>query len=194
MPRKSKKLRHGFRTEAEEYAEDFRSELGLERHEPLKPQCLCDHLCIPVHGISDFPGIDAETRAHFAGDGASCFSATTLAINTRRIILHNDYQHPNRQASNIMHEAAHIILGHPPRAPMMDDGCRNYDPILELEANELGFVLLVPRFAALHAVEAIRDIRLAANYYGVSESLLRYRVRISNAVGWARNRSMKRTA
>ncbi|MBL6935768.1 MAG: ImmA/IrrE family metallo-endopeptidase [Alphaproteobacteria bacterium] len=184
-------LRRGFRKEAENYAQEFREELGLEAHSPLDPRGLADHLAVPVIGLSEHADIPEKVKLHFGGPGNSDFSATTLADGTYREIIHNDFQHPNRQNSNITHELAHILLGHPPKPPMIDDGCRNFDPTMEKEANELGFSLLVPKVAALFAVENFSDLKLASQQYGVSQSLLLYRIRITDAKNWANNRAKK---
>lgn len=184
-------LRRGFRKEAEEYAQDFRSELQLHSHDPLDPLRLAEHLAIPVHTLSQHPAIPEADKDHFLNSGNSDFSATTLAEGTYREIIHNDFQHSNRQNSNIIHEIAHIILGHPPKPPMISETCRNFDPVMEKEANELGFTLLVPKIAALFAVEHFRDLPAASKFYAVSESLLGYRIRITNARKWAANRNRK---
>ena len=183
------KLRQGFRKEAQEYADEFRSELSLRRHDPLDPMVLAEHLGIPVHALSEHPTIPEQLKRYFRDLGNSDFSATTLADGTYREIVHNDFQHPNRQRSNISHEISHIILGHPPRPPLASEGCRNFDPTMEKEASELGFTLLVPKYAALYAVEKFSDLTAACEFYGVSPSLLQYRIRITNARSWARNRS-----
>lgn len=94
----------------------------------------------------------------------------------------------------MMHEIAHILLGHAPRPPLMDDGCRHFDPKSEKEASELGFTLLVPKHAALRIVEKRVDLRRACLIYGVSKQLLTYRIRITNATRWAENRREFRSA
>ena len=186
------KLRRGFRVESEEYAEEYRLELGLERHASLSPKVLCEHLLIPVYDLSTFPGVSSIEKIFFAGPGNSLFSATTIPLGTSRVIIHNDYQHPNRQFSNIMHEVAHIILGHPPKPPLIGESCRNYDANAELEANQLGFTLLVPKIAALFAVEGFSSLAKAAAYYGVSLKLLTHRIQVTDARRWAINRARKR--
>jgi hypothetical protein len=182
------KLRRGFVKESEEYAVEFRQELGLDEHVPLCPYVLAGHLEIPVAAISTHPTIPADVKHHLAGRGKSSFSALTLADGSYREILHNDYQHPNRRASSIMHEIAHIVLGHPPKPPFLGDACRSFDPIMEREANELGFTILVPKPAALFAIESFQDRNAAASHYGVSLKLLNYRIRKTNAEGWSYNR------
>ena len=182
------KLRRGFRKEAEEYALEFREELGLDGHATLDPFRLADHLGIPVHALSEYPTIPDDTKRYFKGAGSSIFSATTLVDGIYNEIIHNDFQHPNRQHSNITHELAHIILGHPPKLSILNGSCRDFDPSLEQEANELGCTLLVPKTAALYAIEGFSSLRDAAAYYGVSQDLLKYRIRITNAKVWAKNR------
>ncbi|MDE0146284.1 MAG: ImmA/IrrE family metallo-endopeptidase [Nitrospira sp.] len=182
------RLRRGFRKEAEEYALEFREELGLEEQEPLNPFRLAEHLAVPIHALSEHPTIPRDIKRHFQEEGNSTFSAFTLVDGIYNEIIHNDSQHPNRQHSNISHELAHIILYHPPRPPLLNGSCRNFDPIREQEANELGFTLLVPNVAALYAIEGFSSLRDAAEYYGVSQDLLKYRIRITNAKAWAKNR------
>jgi Zn-dependent peptidase ImmA (M78 family) len=77
---------------------------------------------------------------------------------------------------------------------MTGDGCRNFDSVSEKEANELGFMLLIPRWAALRIVEMRIPLESACIEYGVSSSLLNYRIRITNAPGWARNRGRRFSA
>lgn len=185
------RLRRGFRREAEEYAQEFRAELGLRDYDPLDPRLLAEHLGICVHALSKQPDVPEAVKEHFARGGNSDFSATTLADGTYREIIHNDFQHPNRQNSNIIHEISHILLGHPPRPPMRNDSCMNFDASMEKEASELGFTLLVPKVAALYTVENCRDLQAACRFYGVSLSLLQYRIRITNANGWAINRARR---
>ncbi len=187
-----KRLRRGFRKEAEEYAEEFRFELNLEPHAPLCPCKLSNHLEIPVCKLSEHPSIPDDVKNYFLGPGSNYFSATVIPFGTYREIVHNDAHHLNRQNSNVMHEVAHIILGHPPSPPLIDDASRNYDSMLEYEANQLGFTLLVPKVAALSAIEDFDSLMLAADFYGVSVSLLTARIQISDAARWARNRAFKR--
>ncbi len=181
------KLRHGFKTEAEGYAVEFRMELQLEPHAPLNPWDLADLLCVPVIGVSEHPAIDDGVKRHFTKRD-SRFSAATICDGTYREIILNDSKHLNRQRSSLTHEIAHIVLGHPPKPPLTEDACRRFDPQLEFEANELGFTLLVPKRAALHAVENFASLNAASEQYGVSLDLMKYRVRITNAAGWAKNR------
>ena len=181
-------LRRGFRKEAEDYALEFREELGLEEYQPIDPFRLAEHLAVPVYALSEHPTIPLEIKRYFQGTGNSIFSATTLVDGIYNEIIYNDFQHLNRQRSNITHELAHIILGHPPKPTFLNGSCRNFDSLLETEASQLGCTLLVPKVAALYAIEEFTEIRDAAKHYGVSQDLLKYRIRITNAKEWAKNR------
>jgi Zn-dependent peptidase ImmA (M78 family) len=76
----------------------------------------------------------------------------------------------------------HGILGHPPRPPLSEAGCRNFDPILEQEANFLGPTLLVPRPAALRIAWRGMSLVEAAQEYGVSESVIKMRLNLTGAL------------
>lgn len=182
------KLRRGFKKEAEDYASEFRAELGIEANAPLSPFRLAEHLAIPITGLSRHPSMPDDVIQHFSNEGFRLFSATTIARGSRREILHNDFHSPVRQNSNIAHEIAHILLGHEPRPPLLEDCCRHFDPVAEKEASELGYTLLVPKQAALRAVEGFTDMRTASSFFDVSQTLLRHRINLTNARKWARNR------
>jgi len=186
------RFRRGFVKESEEYAADYRFELDLATHEPLPALDLARHLCVPVIALSKHPKISQPVKLYFSGPGNSMFSAATLPDGTYREILHNDFQHPNRQNSNIMHELAHIILGHPPKPPMLENSCRNFDPVAEREANGLAFILLVPKPAALFAFERFSSLQEAALHYGVSVQLLKHRIQVSDVRRWSQNRRKQR--
>ncbi len=182
------KLRRGFKKEAEEYAEEFRRELHIPATGPLCPFRLAEHLEIPVVGLTTLSDLEPSHLKHAVGEGQSIFSATTVVDGCYCMIIHNDSHHPFRQNSNVMHEIAHILLGHPPRPPLVGDSCRNFDTTSEREANELGFTLLIPKRAALRVVESRMPIDEACEYYGVSAKLLRYRIDVTDVKRWASNR------
>lgn len=185
------RLRRGFVKEAEEYALEYRQELEIARHAPLSGRELACHLDVNVTGISEHPAIPEEVKLYYSTNGSNEFSACTLPDGTYREIVHNDNHHPHRQNSNIMHELAHIILGHPPKPPLLADSCRNFDATAEKEANQLGFTLLIPKIAALHAYEKFVSLKSAGDFYGVSQSLLKHRIQITDIRRWSQNRARK---
>ena len=189
-----KRHRRGFQKEAEAYATEFRIELGLRSHDPICPFDLSSHLDISLRPLSSDPGIPADIKSYFAGRGSRAFSATTMFDGPYAEILYNDVHSDSRIHASIMHEIGHILLFHPPRPPILADGCRHFDPQLEREANDLGWTILVPKIAALNAVQGFLSQKDAADHYGVSAKLLEYRIRKSDARRWATNINRKRTA
>ena len=180
-PKTTPRLRRGFKSEADQWARDFRNELGLRLDDPLSPWVLAEHLAIPLHRLRELRQQLPEEVAFLTNSGAKEFSAATLFFETRRRIIHNDGHHPRRQASDIAHELAHAILGHPPTPPLSDDGCRNFDPELEAEANWLGPALLISREAALAIVQRGLSLEAAGEEYGVSKPVVRMRVNLTGA-------------
>ena len=186
------RLRRGFHKEAEEYAQEFRQELQLGDSDPLDPYALAAHLEIPIRKLLSDPAFSNELRAYFAGKGRDLFSAATVFDGSRAEIILNDNHHANRLHSSLMDEIAHILLGHPPRPPITDGGCRHFDRILEKEANDLGWTILVPKRAALRAIENFTARADACAFFKVSHELLEYRIRKCDSVRHAQNRA-KRT-
>ena len=178
----SKHLRRGFKKEADEYAKELRAELGLRPDAPLSPWQLAQHLEIPIRPLSTLRDKEPASVAHLFAEGRREFSATTLSLGTHRIIVHNDAHSRERQASNIAHELAHCILGHPCTPPLSDVGCRNYDPVLEAEANWLGPALLVSREAALKISWQGQSAEEAARQYGVTKEVMLMRLGVTGAL------------
>jgi Zn-dependent peptidase ImmA (M78 family) len=141
-----------------------------------------------VVSLSALKELGSVHLAYVRDDPHVTFSATTVAEGSFKLIVHNDFHHPFRQNSNVMHEIAHILLGHPPRPPLAGDKCRNFDAQSEYEANQLGFILLIPKLAALRIVESGMGNVAASQMYGVSSSVLIHRLNITDAKGWADNR------
>jgi uncharacterized protein DUF955 len=184
----SDRLRRGFHKEAEEYALEFRKELKLEDSDPLDPYVLAAHLEIPVRELLSDPAFSPELRVYFSGPGSDLFSAATVFDGPRAEIILNNSHHPNRLRSSLMHEIAHVLLGHPPRPPIIEGGCRHFDHIREKEANDLGWTILVPKRAALRAVENFDTRADACAFFKVSRELLEYRIRKCDSVRHAKNR------
>ena len=99
------------------------------------------------------------------------------------IVIYNPMHSVGRQASNIVHELAHVMLKHEPARVMFSQdeqmATRTFDQQQEDEANWLGWTLLLPR----DALVAARRRRMAkaqiAREYGVSENLVRYRLQVT---------------
>ncbi len=175
------RLKRGFKTEANEYAREFRRELGLPARAPLCPFALAEHLAIPVAPLSQFGHRAPESVAFLRNSGPDEFYAATVFAGTKRLIIYNDVHHPLRQRSDIAHELAHGILGHPPSPPLSDEGCRNFDPQLEDEANWLGPSLLISEEAALWIARKGLSLDEASALYEVSRPVVRMRLNVTGA-------------
>ncbi|WP_047540080.1 ImmA/IrrE family metallo-endopeptidase [Methylotenera versatilis] len=174
-------LRRGFKSEANQIARQIRDELGLKYFDPLNPLELASYLEIKVIPISNF-GEDAPAAIkHFKFDGKYEFSAATIFSGTERLILHNDSHTAGRQSSNISHELSHSLLHHPKAAPLNDLGCRNWDNTIESEADWLGGALLISEEAALKIARENLPLRAAANLYGVTEQMIRFRLNVTGS-------------
>jgi|ERR1051326_808641 hypothetical protein len=182
MTRRTKDgLRWGFKTDAEAITREIRAELGLTMVDRLDPFRLAEHLAVPVASLSSFADQPKLVR-HFRGKAQRRFSAVTVFLTaTERVILYNDFHQPGRQSADITHECAHALLLHPPRVAFSSGGCRDVDDDCEREAACLGGTLLVPYEAALLVVRSNLTLEEAAEKYGVSKPLMRWRIHGSGA-------------
>ncbi len=174
-------LRRGFKTEANKYSREFRNELGLSDYAPLCPWQLAEHLAIPTLALSALSDVVPDAVHHLMNVDQRSFSAATIFEGAKRQIIFNDAHSDKRQASNISHEIAHAILGHPPTEPFSESGCRNFNKDMEDEANWLGPALLVSEEAALHIVRRGMDESTAAQSYGCTLSVMQLRLRMTAA-------------
>lgn len=174
-------LRRGFKTEANEIACDTREELRLAKRAPLDPWKLANHLEIPVITLSSLSDQIPDAIRYFTRTNRSDFSAVTVFQGFERTILHNDSHSLGRQSSNLAHELSHALLLHPATPPIDSRGCRDWDPILEEEAEWLSGALLISDEAALHIVRSGLAEDQAMTLYGVSRKMLRFRLNVTAA-------------
>ena len=143
-------LRRGFKAEAERIAHAVREELGLAQTSALKCEQLCQHLGIPVISVPDLIASGASVNSVRCITAPSAkFSAMTVAVGTKRLIVFNPRHPAGRRANSLAHEIAHVILEHPLTPALGVGGCRRWDSTLEDEADWQAGALLVPREAAL---------------------------------------------
>lgn len=174
-------MRRGFKSEANALARELRVELNLRPTDRLDSFQLAEHLAIQVVPLSAFRSEASAMVRHFSRVDRYAFSAITVFDGTTRIIVHNDSHSSGRQASNIAHELSHGLLLHPPRPALNGNGCRDWDQEQELEANWLAGALLIPDEAALLTVRRGLSLVEAAEVYGVSEPMMRFRLNVTAA-------------
>lgn len=115
---------------------------------------------------------------------SSGWSAVTVCVEKKSVLIHNPQHSKARQASNAAHEIAHLILEHEPtRAVMSRDGSfvmRSFNEKQE-EADWLAWCLLLPRQAVIGALRARLSIAQIAANFGISEAVARFRVQKAGA-------------
>lgn len=175
-------LRRGFKAESNWISRDVRRSLGVAPEAAICPFALAAHLEVVVCALTEFADRAGDAVSHFALPlNQGSFSAVTLHIGGGRVIVHNDFHHPKRQAANLAHELAHALLHHPAAPPLNDLGQRVYEDRLEDEANWLGPALLISEEAALWIVEQNLSDRDAADYFGVSQAVVVMRLKVTAA-------------
>ncbi len=176
-------LDRGFKAWAERTSASLRKELGLNSIEALDPkdlaECLGVNLCTPP----DIPGVPREVLNQLLEKDPWGWSAVSHVSEGRALVIYNPKHSAGRQASDIIHELAHIILDHDPgKMIMSQDGTmvmRSYDRKQEEEANWLGWSILLPREALLSAMRLRLSNSQIAKKYGVTEDLVEFRLRVT---------------
>jgi Zn-dependent peptidase ImmA (M78 family) len=180
-------LPRGFKSRAEETAEEIRNELGIGLFAKIDPLALAESLAIPVLSLSElrrFGSQNAKLGSSIdllLGSEGSAFSAATVFMGGRRVILHNDSHAPGRQAANLCHEISHGLLLHKPRPALDGLGCRDWDDQIEDEATYLASTILIPGKAARGAVTRGLSLQQVAAYYGTSVQMAQWRHSTSGA-------------
>lgn len=176
-------LRPGFKSEAETMAQLVRTELGLGPLDALDCFALAEAWGIPVVSLGELRDDGAKDRSirRLLSEDAG-FSATTVVLGTKRLIVYNPRQPPGRSASSLSHELSHLILEHKAAPAIGIGGCRHWDGVQEAEADWLGATMLVPRESALEWMSQNGDLEDGARNFGVSVELFRWRVNHTGVV------------
>jgi hypothetical protein len=170
-------LRRGFKSDAERIAEHVRLDLGLGTLDRLDCFALAEAWGIPVVSLGELreDGAPEESIRRLMSPEAG-FSATTIVLGPRRLIVYNPRHESGRKASSLAHELAHVILEHDAAPALGVGGCRHWDGPQEAEADWLGSALLVPRTSALAWMLESDDVDAGARNFGVSIELFRWRI------------------
>jgi hypothetical protein len=173
----------GFKTWCENVSLRQRRELGLRATDPLDPSRLARHLGVTVWTPEQVPNLDPTALRVLVKKDPDSWSAVMLSVGSRDLIILNSAHVGARPASNLVHEIAHILIGHAPgRVDVSEDGLlmlNTYNKDQETEANWLAGALLLPRDALLSIRrDALSDDR-AMRFYGVSREMLEYRFRVT---------------
>lgn len=176
-------LERGFKAWSERAAANVRRRLGLPSTEPIDPRRLAAHLRVRVVSPCDYPDLDPDIRSQLLDRDPSGWSAATLSVGDTAIVVFNPMHSPGRQASDMIHELAHIMLEHDPATVVFsEDGqmaTRTFNQRQEDEADWLGWTVLLPRAALVTARRRSLSVAAIAHAYGVSEKLVRYRLGVT---------------
>jgi Zn-dependent peptidase ImmA (M78 family) len=182
----------GFKSWAERTSQNFRREFGLQPPSPLSPAELAAYLDIHLCTPGDVPGLPKDVLDQLLRHDPSGWSAVSFYQRNRGVVIYNPSHSKGRQASDIMHELAHVVLDHRPATLIMSqDGSlvmRSYDRKQEDEANWLGWCLLLPRDALVQSLRRALSVEMIAEQYGVSETLVRFRLRVTGVQAQLRAR------
>ena len=176
-------FRRGFKSQCERRSVEFRKQLELVQAAPLSYQFLADYLGVTVWSVVDVAGLSGNDRATLIDNGDDSWSALTMRLGTRDLVIYKPVSSPGRQNNVIMHELAHIILGHDlADAYLMEEGYLvpgNFNQEQEDEADWLAGTLLLPRPALMYIRTKGMDDRVACEHYQVSMDMLRWRYRMT---------------
>ena len=176
-------FRRGFKAQSERKAVEVRKTLNFDDISPLSATILAEHLGVLIWSVNNVPGVDASDLHHLLVIEPDGLSAFTLRIGERYLVVFNPSQSDKRVNSVIMHELAHIMLGHRlASAGTSEDGHllpSNYDQDQEAEADWLGGTLLLPRPALLWMRKQGMTAPEATEHFQVSTDMLNWRIRMT---------------
>jgi hypothetical protein len=180
-------VQRGFKSRCEQTAKRYRRKLGVSQEEALPYRQLADDLGVTLWAPGDIPGLDNDTVRQLSVTDAGSWSAVTVQLDSRHVVVVNTAQDARRIPNNVVHELAHIILGHAAaRVDISEDGhlwLTTYGRDQENEADWLAASLLIPRDGLLSCFSRRPGIEAIAAQFQVSVELVRWRL---NATGVAR--------
>ena len=178
-------LKHGFKTEAEGIASRLRAELNIHPCAPLDAYKLAKHLNVAVYKSFELIQSIESINELSGNNGQDCgWSALTMITKAgNQIIIHNEYNTPQRQQSDLMHELAHIICGHKREKReytfQLPFGMHEYNEIHEEEAKWLGATLQLSKPCLYWGKKYKNDFQLIADYYNCSLEMVTYRMNVT---------------
>jgi hypothetical protein len=176
-------LKRGFKSQCERRSVELRHLLNREPIDPLPAVDVAVHHDVIVWHPADIDGVSVADMQHLLGAGLEEWSGFTLRIGGRNLVVVNSAQFERRQNSVLMHELAHIILGHELVSGTFTHGGHfvpgTYNQDQEDEAAWFGGTLLLPRPALLWMRRRRMSDDAAATHFGVSPELLRWRIRMT---------------
>lgn len=179
-------LERGFKTWSEKTSLTFRKDLNLSADSALDPRALAVKMGVLVwtaEFVAEHGNLAQEHLDQLIKHDSGSWSAVTLVLSTRTLVIINSTHAKVRQNSDIMHELAHLVLEHKPsRVDITPDGhmvLDNYDRKQEEEANWLAGSLLVPRDPLVAMVRRKAPSEKIAQHFAVSGKMLQWRRQVT---------------
>ena len=171
-------MERGFKSRCEEMARSLRLELHLDATAPLSPDQLAGYLDVAIWPVTRL-GLSEEDVRQLTEEDPDAWSAVTVSASGREAIITNPTHRGGRYSSDVMHELAHLLLGHEPSRVFFVGSealaLRGYDAAAEEEANWLAGALLLPREALVKAQRRRISEEAVCQHYGVSRQMLSFR-------------------
>jgi Zn-dependent peptidase ImmA (M78 family) len=175
-------VRHGFKAHAERLGADARESLGVAQNAALDPWAYAESLGVIVLELEELTLPETAMNQLLRVDNES-WSGVTLKEGNTTFILVNPTHSNGRQASTLMHELAHLILGHMPARVDVSPGglllLSDYADDAEAEADWLSAAMLLPREALIQHRLRGRSVADIARSFGTSEQLCEWRLRMT---------------
>ena len=176
-------FQRGFKTRCEDLSIQVRREHGLNPVDPLDPFRLAKSLGIRICTPKEIPGVPPEICQRILTLHSDTWSAITISLGSAHLTIYNPSHSAARQASDLAHEIAHLLLDHEPTqmfvAPDTGIVLRTHDENQEEEASWLSGCLLLPRPALISICRGGIDEQEACKRYRVSRVMLRFRLNAS---------------
>ena len=189
-------MERGLKTRCEEMARSLRVELRLDASARLSPDRLASYLDVAVWSVADL-GLSEEDIHQLVRKDPDAWSAITVSASDREAVIVNPSHRRGRYSSDVMHELAHLLLGHQPSTLFFagegNMALRGYDSSAEEEANWLAAALLLSREALVHFRRSRLSAERACEVYGVSRQLFHFRVRMTGVDRQLKRREPQRS-
>ena len=175
-------MERGFKTRCEEMSRSLRAEMGLSATDPLSPDQLASYLDVAVWSVADI-GLERNDLNQLIREDPDAWSAITVSASGREAIVVNPIHRGGRYSSDVMHELAHLLLGHQPSTVFFaadgDLALRGYDSSAEEEADWLAAALLLPREALVWARRQRASSQEICEHFGVSPRMVVFRTSVT---------------
>jgi len=176
-------MQRGFKSRCENISARYRKNFGLHIEDPFPYRKLAESMGILIWTPADVPGLSPKHLKVLTESKSSEWSAVTITVGLKSLIIVNSSHSESRLANDITHELAHIILDHSvARLDVSDDGhmwLKTYDKEQEAEADWLAASLLLPREGVLRVYRRKRNVNTVASTFEVSKQLATMRINVT---------------